>query len=153
MDGQESDVNHLKYLTVFHSVAEMQCFVCLSPYFEEYQIKHAVADPEAMDRTHPVFFSIPETFERWTTALEDLRPREAYVKRAGVPIKLRTLEVPRHKVTRGQLAEIIDYYRQRVLRPAPPLVDWEAGSTPQILSAGHARRIVLSMPDPGTARP
>ena len=39
--------------------------------FEEYQVKHAVADSDAVDRTHPVDCSIPESFERWTKALED----------------------------------------------------------------------------------
>ena len=115
--------------------------------FEEFQIKHAVADPEALNRTHPVFFSIPETFDRWTTALEDLAPREAYVKRVGGPTKLRTLEVRQTSATRGRLSEIIDHYRRLVLRPATALVEWDAGSTPQILQAGHARRVMLPASD------
>jgi hypothetical protein len=63
--------------------------------FEALAVKHAVADPAAIERTHPLFYSLPETFEHWTKALENLRPREALVKRGSGTIKLRTAEVPR----------------------------------------------------------
>lgn len=111
--------------------------------FEEYQIKHAVADPRQLERTHPLFFSIPETFERWTQALEDLQPREAYLKRGQAAIKIRTLEVPRPQTTAQQLSEVVEHYRRQLLRPAEQVMEWVDTGSAHLLRAGHARRVVL----------
>lgn len=40
--------------------------------FDPYLIKHEVTDPYQVERTHPLYFSLQETFESWTEALEGL---------------------------------------------------------------------------------
>lgn len=62
--------------------------------FDPYVVKHEVVDPLQADRTHPVFFSVQETFESWAQALADLEPREAYVRVGSKTVKVRTLTVP-----------------------------------------------------------
>jgi hypothetical protein len=42
------------------------------------------------------------SFERWTKALEDLKPREAFVKLRGKTVKIRTRHVPRPRCTLEQ---------------------------------------------------
>jgi len=76
--------------------------------FESHAVKHAVADPSQVDRTHPVFFSVPETFERWTTTLAELRPREAYLKLDGQAIKLRTIAVPAAHAERQRVDQLVE---------------------------------------------
>ena len=41
-------------------------------HFDPMAIKHEVPDPWQVERTHPVFFSVQETFESWTRALMEL---------------------------------------------------------------------------------
>jgi hypothetical protein len=89
--------------------------------FEPQAVKHAVADPQALERTHPLFVSLAEAFEGWTKALEDLRPREAYVKHGPEAVKVRTVTVP---PARGDAAleRVIQAQRSRLLRPAAQVI-------------------------------
>jgi hypothetical protein len=89
--------------------------------FEATAVKHAVADPQALERTHPLFVPLAEAHEGWTKAMEDLRPREAYVKLGPDAVKVRTLEVP---AARGgdALARVIDQQRAQLLRPAAQVI-------------------------------
>ena len=51
--------------------------------FDPYVVKHEVADPFQVERTHPVYFNLQESFESWVQALTDLPPRQAYINAAG----------------------------------------------------------------------
>lgn len=117
--------------------------------FDAHAIKHEVADPLATARTHPIFVSLAETFEHWTSALEDLRPREAFVKHAGEAVKVRTIEVPRPRVSGEDLAMIVARHRDRLLRPAVEVVD----EVDRLLrgpemAVPHTRRVTMEVADP-----
>lgn len=86
--------------------------------FETHAVKHEVVDPQAIERTHPVFFSVQETFEHWTAALEELRPREAYVKHGRHAVKIRTTQVAPARLSAVHLGQFIDEYRAQLARPA-----------------------------------
>jgi hypothetical protein len=49
-------------------------------HFDPLTIKHEVPDPYQVDHTHPVFYSVQETFESWTQALMELPKRHAFVR-------------------------------------------------------------------------
>jgi hypothetical protein len=49
------------------------------------RIKHLVDDANQQERSHPVFYSLPEEWERATQRLLDLTGRHAFVKSAGRP--------------------------------------------------------------------
>ncbi len=83
--------------------------------FDPYTVKHQVQDEYAVERTHPVFFSIPEVFQNWTQALETLNPREAYVKLDSKTVKVRTPYVPPPRCSRAQIEEITDRYAQMLM--------------------------------------
>ena len=58
-------------------------------------IKHRVTDPDAAERGHPLFEPVQEQWERWIQAIQDLAPRQAFVRHAsGKVIKIRTLPTP-----------------------------------------------------------
>lgn len=111
--------------------------------FEATAVKHEVADPQALERTHPLFVSLSEAFESWTKALEDLRPREAYVKHGPDAVKVRTIEVPPAR-DGDDLARVIDRQRGRLLRPAATVISEVdvllRGIAPP---PGHQRRVAL----------
>lgn len=111
--------------------------------FEEYQVKHNVNDPAQLDRTHPIYFSIPETFERWTKALEDLQPREAYLRRGRQALKLRTATVPASRCSPQQLATITEYYRSTLLQPARVAATAVDSLLQQLPHGSHRRRVAL----------
>jgi hypothetical protein len=91
--------------------------------FDAAAVKHEVADPQAVARTHPVFVSLPETFEAWTTALEELQPRQAYVKLAGGATKVRTPEVLPARISHQELSALVARFRERLCRPASRVMD------------------------------
>jgi hypothetical protein len=100
--------------------------------FEAHAIKHEVADPQAVERTHPLFYSLPEAFEGWTTALEELRPREAFVKHGAVARQIRTPTVAAARTSRAELERVVSAYHSTILRPAAEVrtaVDSLASST------------------------
>jgi hypothetical protein len=91
--------------------------------FEAQAIKHEVADPAQVQRTHPVFVSLPETFEHWTKALEELEPRQAYVKHGARPVKVRTLDVSSAHASLAGVRAAVAQQRARLLQPAAAAVD------------------------------
>lgn len=50
--------------------------------YDPYRVKHTVTDEEAEERTHPVFFGLPEQVEEMAKTFEDLHPQEAFIKLA-----------------------------------------------------------------------
>lgn len=112
--------------------------------FDERAIRHEVADPQAVERTHPVYWGLAETFERWATALEDLKPREAYVKVGQRATKIRTRTVARPRVRREHLQTLIQNSAQRLMRPAAEVmtqVDAFAQAAPRVASVRRMRAI------------
>jgi hypothetical protein len=85
--------------------------------FDPMRIKHEVEDPWQVNRSHPVFFGVQETFEEWTKALEQLQRQEAFVKLGNKTAKIRTLTVPPMKSSREELTRIKNEYAARLLRP------------------------------------
>jgi hypothetical protein len=90
--------------------------------FEAGAVKHVVEDPHQVGRTHPVFASLPEQWEAWTKALEQLNPREAFVKVGTHTAKIRTVRVPKPRCSRAELATIMERYRQSLMTPATSAV-------------------------------
>ena len=86
--------------------------------FEESEIKHEVADPLAIDRTHPVFSSLAEQGERWVKAIEDLDRGEAFVRLGRSTMKIRTKILPRIRTSSGELRGIVDEYATRLMVPS-----------------------------------
>jgi hypothetical protein len=84
--------------------------------FEPLAVKHVVPDPYQVERTHPVFYSVQETYEGWTRALMELRPREAMVKLGSRTAKIKTLTV-KTQISRKRLDAIISHYASMLLRP------------------------------------
>ena len=90
--------------------------------FEAQQIKHQVEDPVQLERSHPLFTGLAEQWESWTKALEDLKPREAYVKVGQHATKIRTRTVPPPRVSRTQLQTLIQQATRRLMRPATEVI-------------------------------
>ncbi|TAK28852.1 MAG: DUF87 domain-containing protein [Chloroflexota bacterium] len=98
------------------------------------QVKHQVADESAVERTHPVFYSLAEQWERFTQELQELRPRHAYVclyspKRRALPLRLllksrsravtkvRTPSIPDPEVDEVTLQRVEQTYLELYFRP------------------------------------
>lgn len=114
-------------------------------HFESQAVKHTVADPTQADRVHPLYYSVPETFERWTQALQELGPREAYVKHNSQAVKIRTIEVPSVSTASARFQELLGNYQGKMLRPANQVmsqVDRQLGWP--VIGARHVRRVGLS---------
>ncbi len=93
-------------------------------------VKHTVEDEHAIDRTHPVFYSLPEQWESWVSALQELPPRYAYTAIYGhrrhplFPwkhssrrvLKLKTPAMPDPHLATDQLAEVEAEYLARYFR-------------------------------------
>lgn len=87
------------------------------------QVKHEITDPNAIDRSHPVFASLPEQWERHVQSLVDMTPRHALVKITGKPaVAIKTINVPTPKVTERQLEHVKQLYRSKLMRPKSELV-------------------------------
>jgi len=109
-------------------------------HFEPLAIKHEVPDPYQVDRTHPVFYSVQETFESWTRELTELKPRHAYVKLGSRSVKIRTLPVPARRTSNEVLKKILDAYSTRLLVPKASLSSTEVVQD-QTLKAERVDRI------------
>src|SRR5581483_6520370 len=92
-------------------------------------IKHEVKDEVALERTHPTFFSLAEQWEYWVQALQELRPRQAYIahhtdawwrrvlhRPTRRVVKVKTLSVPDPTTDRESLARVEDYYLRTCFR-------------------------------------
>lgn len=102
--------------------------------FDPLAVKHEVMDPLQVERTHPVFYSLAETFEEWTRTLTELRPREAYVKFGAKTARIRTLNVTVRRVSDEALTAVIESFAKLILKPRPSFT-----STAKPKSAGLSR--------------
>ena len=113
----------------------------LFAHFDPYRVKHEVEDQNQVDRTHPVYFGLQETWEEWAQTLQHLRPREAVVQVSGKTRRIRTLDVPKPQHPREAVQHITDRYAHLFLRPADDVrreVDGEPEPVPPTV-----RRVVV----------
>ncbi len=81
-------------------------------------VKHQVADPAAVERTHPLYFNLIEQKASWVTAIEDLGVGEAFLRLPGGRIaQVRTPEVPDPAVDSQRLADVEERYLRGHFRP------------------------------------
>lgn len=81
-------------------------------------VKHEVADEAAVERTHPVFYSLNEQWETQIQAIQDLQPRHAILRRPnGRVAAIEAMYVPDPKVDPGHLAEVEARYLDACFRP------------------------------------
>jgi hypothetical protein len=76
-----------------------------------------IKEAQFTETQHNTFMAVNEQFEAWTGELQDLKPRQAYVKVEGRPaIKMRTTRIKEPRVSSDHLAEVLSTYRQRYQR-------------------------------------
>ena len=86
-------------------------------------VKHMVSDADAAERTHPVFYSLPEQWEQQVQALQDLPARQAFVRipdpaGKGAHIhRITTKPVPDPLVAEDELAMVEAHYLETYFRP------------------------------------
>ena len=72
------------------------------------RIKHTVEDNEQQDRSHPVYYSLQEEWEKMIQGLQNLLPRRAYAKCPGTvsAVSLKTIKVKGHHADEVAMASI-----------------------------------------------
>ncbi len=81
------------------------------------RIKHEVANETALERTHPLYESVPEQWEEQIQHLVDLKPRHAVVRGRGMqPVEIKTLTMPKIRVSLEQVDKIKQYYRDKIMK-------------------------------------
>ena len=91
-------------------------------HIEPLAVKHLVEDEAAVGRSHPIYYPLSEQREAWVKSIQDLRPRQALVKRAGGKLALiRTLAMPDPRVDPGKLKAVEEYYLSTYFRPRAEL--------------------------------
>lgn len=88
-------------------------------HFDPHDVKHMVEDEHAQERTHPVFTSLPEQFEKKARELEDLPTGHCYIKFGSKVRRILTSPYPRPRITYKELQTITDVYAHRLLEPMP----------------------------------
>jgi hypothetical protein len=87
-------------------------------------VKHTVKDDTVEDRTHPVFYSLPEQWEAFTQQLQELKPRRFFCKIPGKRAKSgKSLDMDTHPhVDPHELMAIEEEYLRRYFTPRPRTV-------------------------------
>jgi len=88
-------------------------------HFDPHDVKHMVEDEHAQERTHPVFTSLPEQFEKTARELEDLPTGHCYTKFGSKVRRIVTSPYPRPRITYKELQKITDEHAHRFLVPIP----------------------------------
>src|SRR3954465_11645794 len=82
------------------------------------EVKHAVEDEAAEERSHPAYSSLPEQWEKQIQAIQRLKIGEAFVRLSDDSIhKVRTRTLPSIAAPSARLAEIRRIYLQRYFVP------------------------------------
>ena len=105
--------------------------------FDPLQVKHVVEDEHAETRTHPVFLSVQETYEGWAKALQDLKPREAYIRLKGKTVKIHTTTVS-HQVEWSEIEQLRAQYAELLLTPRAAPAEQTAEQTATVGADGNA---------------
>lgn len=91
--------------------------------YEPHEVKHEVEDESAQGRTHPVFFSVQESYEKLRSRIKNLKPRHAIVKTGHGYQEIKTLHVPPPKTSRSELREIKERYAKALMTKKQIAVD------------------------------
>lgn len=83
-------------------------------HFDPMSIKHEVPDPYQVERTHPVFYSLQETFEGWTQALTELPKRHAFVRVGTKTARIKT-QAFHANASQEALRQIMEKYATKLL--------------------------------------
>jgi hypothetical protein len=84
------------------------------------QVKHEVEDSTQQEKTHPLFYSLPEEWEEATQAIQNLPPRTALVKVPQRAVaKIYTLPIPPHDLSQEEQEAVRVRLLQRVGQPFP----------------------------------
>jgi hypothetical protein len=83
--------------------------------YDPLETKHVVEDEQAQGRSHPVFVSVQESYERLRTTLKALPPRHVIVKTGHEFAEFTTLDVPPTKTTKQQLDALKEIFARRLL--------------------------------------
>jgi hypothetical protein len=91
-------------------------------------VKHEVTDAYAVEKTHPVFYSVMEQWQRFTEYLQDLPPRHFVLKVRGQKVKIgKTLHLPKPHVDPKELGEVEQEYVRRYFRAKQEIEQaWQA---------------------------
>ena len=78
------------------------------------RVKHVVRDGAHQERTHPVFYTLQEEWEKCIQTIQDLQPGQALVKIQGGGVRLiRTIEVQDRGCSEEELEAIKRHLAQR----------------------------------------
>jgi hypothetical protein len=81
--------------------------------FDSFEVKHTVTDEQAEERTHPMYFSVAETFEEWAKDLTRLQIGECYIKTKYRTEKVMTPRFPALSSNFEKRRELEEYYLER----------------------------------------
>ncbi len=82
------------------------------------RVKHVVNDEPQQDRTHPVFYTLQEEWEKCIQAIQNLPPRHALVKIQGNGVRrIRTIQVQDRGCSEEQLEGLKRFLAQRAGAP------------------------------------
>jgi hypothetical protein len=81
-------------------------------------VKHEVENPDALERTHPVFYSLAEQEADMAQTLYNLPDRQAFIRqRSGEVTRLtKTMPVPDPSVDPAEVQAVEDYYLEKYFR-------------------------------------
>ena len=95
------------------------------------EVKHEVEDSTQQEKTHPLFYSLPEEWEEATQAIQNLPPRTALVKVPQRAVaKIYTLPIPPHQLSVKDQEELRVSLLRRVGEPFPDNLKRQKGHLP-----------------------
>jgi hypothetical protein len=93
-------------------------------------VKHEVSDEYAVEKTHPVFYSVMEQWQSFTEYLQDLPPRHFVLKLRGHKVRVgKTLHLSKSKVDPKKLLEVEQEYLRRYFRSKQEILQTTADTT------------------------
>ncbi len=85
--------------------------------FDEHKVKHQIEDKTLQDRSHPLFVSVQEQFEKTARDLERLGRGHCYVQLGSSVRRIFTTPFPKPTISRDAFSQITERYAQRYLKP------------------------------------
>jgi hypothetical protein len=86
-------------------------------------VKHEVEDEYAVEKTHPVYYTLAEQQQDFTEYLQDLPPRHFALKVRGKKVKAgKTLHLPKPSVDPQELQEVQQEYLRRYFRSKQEII-------------------------------
>ena len=85
--------------------------------FDEHQVKHRIEDKALQDRSHPLFASVQEQFEKTARELERLGRGHCYVQLGSRVRRIVTTPFPKPAISREAFRGITERYAAQYLKP------------------------------------